>query len=97
MLSILKEDNNSNLNLTELFMAKAGDDWNRCYYGTIRRSHDENGNPIVYGKIKIGNEFIYATAADQWELGKKLDEMVLLILDYDPLETPGIGVVFNAN
>lgn len=78
-------------------MAKAGDDWNRCYYGTIRRSHNENGKPIVYGNIKIGNEFILANAPDQWELGRKLDEMVLLILDYDLREKLGNDYWINAN
>jgi len=67
-------------------MAKAGkgnSGFDRCFHGTIRREHDENGNPIVYGKIKVNDCIIYASAPDQWELGDKLDEMVLLILDYD--------------
>jgi hypothetical protein len=69
--------------ITEIFMAKAGNDWNRCFHGTIRRERDENGTPIVYGKIKVNDCVIYASAPDQWELGDKLDDMVLLILDYD--------------
>jgi hypothetical protein len=69
--------------ITEIFMAKAGNDWNRCFHGTIRRERDENGNPIVYGKIKVNDCVIYASAPDQWELGDKLDDMDLLILDYD--------------
>lgn len=67
-------------------MAKAGkgnSGFDRCFHGTIRRGHDVNGNPIVYGKIKVNDVFIYATASDQWELGEKMDDMVLLILDYD--------------
>lgn len=64
-------------------MAKAGNDWNRSFHGTIRREHDENGDPLVYGKIQVNDSYIYAIAHDQWELGKKLDEMVALILDYD--------------
>ena len=79
----MNEKKRSNLNLTELILVKAGNDWNRCYYGTIRRDHDEHGNPIIYGKIQIGSGYIYATAPDQWELGKKLDEMVHIILDYN--------------
>ena len=78
-------------------MAKAGNDWNRCYHGTIHREHDGNGNPVVYDKIKIGSGYIYATAPDQWELGKKLDEMVLLILDYDLHEKTGNGSWVNLN
>jgi len=72
--------------ITEIFMAKAGignSGFDRCFHGTIRRDQDENGNPIVFGKIKVNDCFIFASASDQWELGEKLDEMVLLILDYD--------------
>jgi len=67
-------------------MAKAGignSGFDRCFHGTIRRECDENGNPIVFGKIKVNDCFIYASAPDQLELGAKLDQMVLLILDYD--------------
>ena len=72
--------------ITEIFMAKAGrgnKGFDRCFHGTIKRGHDVNGNPVVYGKIKVNDGYIYATASLQWELGEKLDEMVLLILDYD--------------
>lgn len=91
MLSTMKEDDNSNFNLTELFMAKAGDNWNRCYYGIIRRDRDENGDPVVYGKIRIGSGYICTTASDQWDLGKKLDEMVRLILVYEIPKKTGSG------
>ncbi|HKK61177.1 MAG TPA: hypothetical protein VJ951_01375 [Bacteroidales bacterium] len=74
------------LEITEIFMAKTGKGnagFDRCFYGTIKRGHDINGNPVVYGKIKVNDGYIYATASSQWELGEKLDEMVLLILNYD--------------
>jgi len=70
------------LEITELFMATAGGDFNRCFHGNIRRSTDEKGEPVVYGKIKVGDCYIYSLARDQWELGEKLDELVLLVLDY---------------
>ncbi len=74
------------IEITEMFMAKAGKGnagFDRCFHGTIRRGCDAKGNPIVYGKIKVNDGFIFATASDQYELGDKLDEMVLLILDHD--------------
>ncbi len=77
------ERNNDRIQITELFMAKAGNDWSRCYYGTIRRETDDEGNPVVYGKIKIGEGYIIARAKDQWELGEKLDVIVFLILEYN--------------
>ena len=71
-----------NIEITEIFMAKAGKNgWDKCFHGTIRRSTDENGNPVVYGKIKVNDGLIFATAKDQWELGEKLDEMVLQVLN----------------
>jgi hypothetical protein len=72
------------IEITELFMAKCGKKgWDRCFHGTIRRETDAEGNPVVYGKIKVGDGYIIASARDQWELGEKLDEMVLLVLDFD--------------
>lgn len=69
------------LEITELFMANPYGDFSRCYYGTIRRGTDTEGNPVVYGKIKVLKGFIYAMASDQWELGDKLDELVFMILE----------------
>ena len=72
-----------NLEITELFMSKAGKHgWDRCFHGTIRRETDAQDNPVCYGKIKVNDGYIYASARDQWELGEKLDEIVLWILDY---------------
>lgn len=89
-----------NISITEIFMAKAGignSGFDRCFHGTIRRDQDENGNPIVFGKIKVNDSFIYASAPDQWELGAKLDQMVLLILDYDLHNSTGKSFSFNPN
>jgi hypothetical protein len=76
---------NLNVQITEIFTAKAGKDWNRYFHGTIRREKDENDNPVVYGKILLKNKIhdghILATAKDQWILGKNLDDIVLMILD----------------
>ena len=71
------------IHLNELFMAKVGCDWKRCYHGTIVRSNDANSNPFVFGKIKVNNGYVIARANDQWELGEKLDELVIMILDHD--------------
>ena len=62
--------------ITELFMAQA--DRDRRFHGTIKRSAG-----MVYGTIEINGGQIHASAKDQWELGKKLDDMVKLILDAD--------------
>ena len=73
-----------NVEITELFMAKAGignKGFDRCFHGIIRRKRDADNNPIVYGKIKVNDGYIYASAKDQIELGKKLDQLVVMILD----------------
>ena len=78
------------IEITELFMAKAGKHgWDRCFHGTIKRETDENGNPVVYGRIKVKNGYICTMASDQWELGDKLDELVLMILDFGLHSEPG--------
>lgn len=69
------------IEMTEIFMAKAGNDFSRCFHGTIKRETDENGNPIVRSKIKVNNGYILAEAEDQWVLGEKLDQLVIMILN----------------
>jgi len=70
--------------MSEIFMAKCGignKGFDRCFHGTIRRERDENENPVVFGDIKVNDGYILANAKDQWELGEKLDQMVMMILD----------------
>ena len=69
-----------NIEITELFMAKAGNDFSKCFYGTIRRGHDDEGNTKVWGRIEINDGYILASASNQEELGKKLDDMVMFVL-----------------
>lgn len=86
------------IEITEIFMAKAGKNgWDRCFHGTIRRERDADGNPVVYGKIKVGDGYIYAKAKDQWELGEMLDEMVLMILDKGLHATVGRNSIIAEN
>lgn len=81
-------DKEFKVEITEIFMAKAGKDgWDRCFHGTIKREKDMNDAPVVHGKIKINDGFIYASAEDQWKLGEMLDELVLFVLDGNLHET----------
>ena len=71
------------MEITEIFTAKAGkgnQGFDRCFKGTIRRGHDKDGNPKVWGKIPINDGIILADADNQQELGDKLDDMVLFVL-----------------
>jgi len=65
--------------ITELFMAQA--DKYRCFHGIIKRSRDENGNPLFYSKIKVHDGFIYSQESDRDRLGKNLDEICIMVLD----------------
>ena len=81
------------IKITEIFMGKCGKTgWDRCFHGTIRRETDDDGNPIVYSKIKVNDGYIYAKAEDQWELGEKLDYMILMVLDRGLHQASGISV-----
>jgi len=68
------------LEISELFMAQAS--INRRFFGTIKRSFDVDGVPVVYGKIEVLDGFILAQAETQEELGERLDELVLMALDF---------------
>lgn len=88
----MDEKKNRRLDITEIFMAKAGKQgWDRCFHGTIKRETDENENPVVRGKIRVKDGCIYAQAGDQWELGEKMDELVLMILDFGLHSDTGIA------
>lgn len=90
----MKSKKDMNLEITELFMAKAGKQgWDRCFHGTIKRETDDDGNPVVRGNIKVNDGQIYAQAYDQWKLGDKLDELVLMVLDFGLHSDTGITSV----
>lgn len=72
------------IEITELFLAKA--DWKRTYVGTVTRDMLDNGSIIVHGKIPVEGCVIEATATNDKDLGKKLDELVVLILDHKIME-----------
>lgn len=81
-----KPKKDTKIQITEIFTAKAGKDWSRYFHGTITREKDKNNKEIsvfssICIKTKKHNGYIYSTAKDQWELGAKLDDLVLLILD----------------
>jgi hypothetical protein len=92
-----------NLEIQEIFMAKAGKQgWDRCLYGTIQRGLDSDGSPVVRGKIKVKNGFIHAMVAKQDELGERLDELDLMVLDEGLHDDTGntstiVGMLFCPN
>jgi hypothetical protein len=57
--------------------------WHRlikmCFYGTIKRFTDSDGIPTVFGRIKVDDVYVCTQAADQFELGIKLDQLVIMV------------------
>lgn len=64
--------------ITELFAADAN---GKFFYGIIERGQDDFGKPFVLGRIEVNGGYVCSRAKDQWELGEKLDSMVLMVLD----------------
>jgi len=79
----------SELRLTELFMAKAG--WNRCFIGSLTRNKDPEGKELLCCTVDIKKSTIICQADDRVELGKQLDVMCILVLDYDLHETKEVS------
>jgi len=100
-----KKDNK--IQITEIFTAKAGKDWSRYFHGTITREKDENGQEClvrskIYVKTQNHDGYIIAIAENQWVVGEKLDELVLMILDKELHDSDGavskiFGSDFNHN
>ena len=79
---------NDRFEINEMFMAKA--DVNRCFFGIIKRSKDEDGNPYVFSRIKMQDGLLCASAHDQKILGKNLDEICIMILDKNLHDNAGV-------
>jgi len=74
------KNKNSKFLVTEMFLAEASN--GKCFFGIIKRSHDEHGNPHVFSRISIYDGSIMACASNQWILGKMLDELCDMVLIY---------------
>lgn len=73
----MKNPKKDRFEITELLAAQVN--WDVRFFGTIVRSIDSDGNPIVFGRIKVGDVYVFARANDQFELGIKLDELVTMV------------------
>lgn len=73
----MKNPKKDRFDITELFVAQVNKDV--MFYGTIIRSTDSDGNPVVYGRIKVNETYVCARAVDQHELGTKLDELARMV------------------
>lgn len=70
---------NIKIKITEMFMAKAGDQW---FYGIIKWSKDAKGNSHLLPRRIINKGNVQACASDQKMLAKMLGEMCVMVLDF---------------
>ena len=82
----------SNIEITELMLVKAGDDFTRTFMGEIYRETTIDGNPIVRGKVVVNEGKIWAAGETQEELGKYLDDICTLKLDHNLHLIPGVSI-----
>ena len=61
------DDKKDRFKITKRFMAQT--DRDRKFYGTIRRGSDEDGHPVVGGKIDVYYGFVVVMSACQDNLG----------------------------
>jgi len=67
-----------NIEITELFMVKAGGDWHRRFMGEIVK---ENAGTIR-GNVVVNEGKIWSAAENEEQLGKNLDDICLMKLDH---------------
>jgi hypothetical protein len=86
-----------NLEITELFMARAND-WKRTFVGTLTREKDENGNEIaIHSKLVVNNCKVWAMAPTFDLMGEYNDDAAVLILDYKIHEMKGVKSLIAGN
>ena len=60
--------------------------------GDIRREVDEDGNPVVIGKVIVHEGFIWSKASSQEELMRNMDAICLLKLDKGLHSNLGVSI-----
>ena len=90
----MSKKENDRFEICEMFMGKA--DVHRCFFGIIKRLTDNAGNPYVFSRIVVNDSLLCASAPEQKELGRNLDEMCVMILDKGLHLDAGVtSIIFN--
>ena len=82
----------SEIEITELFLVKAGNDYNRTFIGQIYRETAKEGKSIVRGSIQVTDGKLWSTAETQEELGNYLDDLCSMKLDYGLHNNEGVNI-----
>ena len=83
-----------NLKITELMLIKAG--WERTFVAEICREITSEGVSIVRGNVVVNEGKIWCSAESWDELGKYLDDLCVMKLDYGLHANHGVTInLFN--
>jgi len=83
MILMEKKKITQEFQITELFLVKAGNDYSRTFIAQIRRESTKEGKSIVRGSLVVNEGRIWSSADNQEELGKYLDDLCVMKLDYN--------------
>jgi hypothetical protein len=91
-----------NIEITELFMVKAGGDWRRRFMGTIVRQKAGSDKISIRGSVIINEGKIWSAAENEEQLGVYLDDLATLKLDCGIHGSTGVNTIiantpFNMN
>ncbi len=85
------------IEISELFLVKAGNDFKRTFIGQIYRETTKEGESIVRGNVKVQDGKIWSSAETQEELGKYLDEICKMVLNYGLNKNVGVSIEIFGN
>ena len=75
--------------ITEMFVAKPDKD--RCFFGCIKRSKDDQGNPVLFSRIVMPDGLLCASESDQKILANNLNSLAIQILDKGLHKNAGVS------
>lgn len=79
-----------NLQITELFLVKCGEDWHRTFMATIIRDKTENGTDIIHGHVVVNEGKIWCVAESEEILGMYLDDICTMKLNHNLHSNPEV-------
>jgi hypothetical protein len=79
--------------IIRLFLVKAGNDYRRTFVGQIYRETTKERKSIVRGSVVVNGGRIWSSADNQEELGKYLDDLCIMKLDYNLHASAGESIV----
>jgi hypothetical protein len=78
------------LQITELFLVKCGEDWTRTFIGEIIREKTVDGMEFIYGNVVINEGKAWSVGSTEEELGTYLDDICTMKLDYNLNSSAGV-------